>query len=152
MNWKFPYYEVDQPIDWDAIELAFSWFRDMKGVPQDSEWHAEGDVFTHTKMVVEALVSLPDFAPLEEQDKHILFASALLHDVEKRSTTTTEEIDGRIRTVSPRHAKKGEFTVRRLLYTDIITPFEIREEIAKLVRLHGLPLFELLYSNGNICR
>lgn len=107
MIWKFPKYEINQPIDWDEIELSYDWFRDMKGVPQDEEWHAEGDVFIHTKMVVEALLALDEFKALDEQNKHILFTSALLHDVEKRSTTTTEEIDGRTRVVSPRHAKKG---------------------------------------------
>jgi predicted kinase len=120
-----------------------------EGVPQDDEWHAEGDVFTHTKMVVEALISLPEFKELNEQDKHILFTSALLHDVEKRSTTTTEEIDGKLRTVSPRHAKKGEFTARRILYSDIITPFFIREKITKLVRLHGLPLWAIHKKDPN---
>lgn len=149
MSWKFPYYEIDQPINWELIESSFSWVQDMKGVPQDEEWHAEGDVFTHTKMVVEALVKLPEYSSLNEQDKHILFASALLHDVEKRSTTTTEVIDGRTRIVSPRHAKKGEFTVRRLLYTEIITPFVIREQIAKLVRLHGLPLWAIQKKDPN---
>lgn len=147
MIWKFPFYEVDQPIDWKSIESNFDWFSDMKGVPQDKIWHAEGDVFTHTKMVVEALVSLPEFQSLNEQEKHILFASALLHDVEKRSTTLEEEIDGVIRIVSPRHAKKGEFTARTFLYKDIITPFGIREQIAKLVRLHGLPLWAIEKSD-----
>ena len=149
MIWKFPKYEIDQPIDWDLIESSYDWFRDMKGVPQDKEWHAEGDVYTHTKMVVEALIALPEFKPLSDQDKHILFTSALLHDVEKRSTTTTEEIAGKIRTVSPRHAKRGEFTTRRILYTDIITPFHIREQIAKLVRLHGLPIWTIKKNNPN---
>ena len=143
MNWKFPKYQVDKPVDWNEIEASYNWFRDMKGVPQDEEWHSEGDVFTHTKMVVEALIALPEFKALSEQDKHILFASALLHDVEKRSTTTTEEIDGKIRIVSPRHAKRGEFTTRKILYVDIPTPFHIREQIAKLVRLHGLPLWAI---------
>lgn len=147
MTWKFPLYEADQPIDWKSIELKFDWFCDMKGVPQDKIWHAEGDVFTHTKMVVEVLVSLPEFQSLNEQDKHILFTSALLHDVEKRSTTTEEEMDSVIRIVSPRHAKKGEFTTRTVLYKDIITPFIIREQIAKLVRLHGLPLWVIEKSN-----
>ncbi len=143
MIWKFPHYEIDQPPNWEAIVGAYDWFRAMQGVPQDKAWHAEGDVFVHTKMVVEALVALPEFIALSEQDKHILFASALLHDVEKRSTTTTEEIDGKTRIVSPRHAKKGEFTARKILYKDIITPFTIREQIAKLVRLHGLPLWAI---------
>jgi len=149
MNWKFPLYEVDQPIDWGVIESTFSWFKDMRGVPQDEEWHAEGDVFIHTKMVVEALIALAEFQSLDEQEKHILFTAALLHDVEKRSTTTTEEIEGSIRIVSPKHAKKGEFTTRKILYVDIPTPFAIREQIAKLVRLHGLPLWAIQKNDPN---
>lgn len=149
MIWKFPEYEVEKPINWDSIEVKYSWFGDMRGVPQDSEWHAEGDVFTHTKMVVEALTALPEFKSLSEQDKHILFTSALLHDVEKRSTTTTEEIEGKERIVSPRHAKKGEFTARKFLYVDLETPFHIREQIAKLVRLHGLPLWAIQKPDPN---
>lgn len=143
MMWNFPTYQIDAPVDWEAVEQEFDWFRDMKGVPQDPVWHAEGDVYVHTKMVVEALVALPEFAQLDEQDKHILFASAMLHDVEKRSTTTIEEIEGKERIVSPKHAKKGEITARRILYTDIVTPFPVRERIAKLVRLHGLPLWAI---------
>ncbi|MEL7148945.1 MAG: AAA family ATPase, partial [Bacteroidota bacterium] len=76
-------------------------------------------------------------------DQHILFAAALLHDVEKRSTTSTEIIDGVERIVSPKHAKKGELTVRTFLYQELDTPFEIREQIARLVRLHGLPLWAI---------
>ena len=141
--WQFPIYEVDKPVDWNKIESNFDWVRDMQEVPQDPIWHAEGDVLTHTKMVVEALINLPEFAELDEQEKHILFASALLHDVEKRSTTSVEMINGEERIVSPRHAKKGEFTARKILYKEIPTPFSMREQIAKLVRLHGLPLWAI---------
>ncbi len=149
MSWEFPKYEINKPVDWDTIESSYDWFREMKGVPQDKEWHAEGDVYSHTKMVVEALIALPEFNALNPQDKHILFASALLHDVEKRSTTTTEEIDGKARIVSPRHAKKGEHTARKLLYTELDTPFEIREQITKLVRLHSLPLWAIEKKDPN---
>lgn len=143
MMWKFPKYEVNKPINWADLESSYSWLSDMRSVPQDKIWHAEGDVLTHTKMVVEALINLPEFASLSEQDKHILFTSALLHDVEKRSTTTTEVIDGLDRIVSPRHAKKGEYTARKLLYKEMVFPFAIREQIAKLVRLHGLPIWAI---------
>lgn len=143
MTWEFPLYRPGEPIDWQAIELQFNWFKDMRGVPQDPLWHAEGDVWTHTKMVVEALCALPEFQQLNEQDQHILFTAALTHDIEKRSTTGTEVIDGKERIVSPGHAKKGEFTVRAMLYKDIPTPFRIREAIAKLVRFHGLPLWAI---------
>ena len=149
MIWKFPQYIVGQSIDWTAIESSYDWFQEMKDVPQDKEWHAEGDVQTHTKMVVEALIQLEEFQLLSEQEKHILVTAALLHDVEKRSTTTTEEIDDKLRIVSPRHAKKGEFTARKFLYADSPTPFIIREQIAKLVRLHGLPIWAIKKRDPN---
>jgi len=145
--WKFPYYEIDQPIPWDKLEKEFSWFRDMKGVPQDKIWHAEGDVFIHTKMVAEALVAHPDFQTLTEQEKHIMFAVAMFHDIEKRSTTEEEEIvengETRMAVTARSHAKRGEKTTRVILYKDIPTPFEIREHICRLVRHHGLPIWAI---------
>lgn len=145
--WKFPHYEIGHPIPWDKLEQEFDWVKDMHGVPQDPIWHAEGDVFIHTKMVAEALVSHADFQKLSEQDKHILFATAMLHDVEKRSTTEHEEIDGVMRITSRAHAKKGEKTARVILYKDIPTPFKIREHICKLVRHHGLPIWAIEKEN-----
>jgi len=141
--WKFPHYEVGESIDWELLTDKFGWLSDMKGVEQDPIWHSEGDVYTHTKMVVEVLVALDEYKRLNPQQQHILFASAIFHDIEKRSTTKTEIIDDIERIVSPRHAKRGESTVRSMLYKEWETPFEIREQIAKLVRHHGLPLFVL---------
>ncbi len=145
--WKFRKYEVGKEIDWDDMSQSFSWIEDMKGVQQDAIWHAEGDVFTHTKMVVETLVNLDAFKALNEQEKHILVTSAIMHDIEKRSCTQEEVIDGKTRIVSPRHAKKGELTTRNILYRDFKVPFEIREQICKLVRLHGLPLWAITKEN-----
>ena len=143
MDWQFPYYTIGEPLNWEELTNVFDWIRDMQGVEQDPEWHAEGDVFTHTKMVISELVALAEFETLTNQEKQILVVSALLHDVEKRSTTAKELIDGKLRITSPKHAKLGEFTARRILYKDIKTPFRIREEICKLVRLHGLPLWAI---------
>jgi len=145
--WKFPKYEVGEVLDWDDLSNAYSWIADMKGVPQDPIWHAEGDVFIHTRMVVSALINLPEFELLAEQEKHILVTAALFHDCEKRSTTREEEIDGKMRIVSPRHAKRGEFTTRSILYKELNTPFEVREQICKLVRLHGLPIWAISKNN-----
>lgn len=143
MSWKFKYYDVVTGIDWESIEKNCDWFRDMKSVPQDSIWHSEGDVQIHTKMVCEALLQLPEFNSLDEQGKHILITSALMHDIEKRSTTSEEMKDGRLCIVAPRHAKKGEFTARELLYKVYDCPFKIREIICKMVRWHGKPLYSL---------
>lgn len=112
----------------------------MRNVPQSPFHHAEGDVAIHTRMVLDALQSLDEFQQLEEQQQEVLWAAALLHDVEKRSTTVTEE-DGRI--TSRGHARQGEFTARQILFRTIPTPFTIREQIAALVRYHGLPLWIL---------
>ena len=139
--WQFPHFTPNRAPDWDALTARFDWLADMAAVPQDAEWHGEGDVLTHTKMVAAELFRLPEYQELDEQAQHILFAAALLHDVEKRSSTTTEERDGKTRIISPRHAKKGEHTARQILYCDLAAPFAVREAVAKLVRWHGLPLW-----------
>ncbi|MCE3225693.1 MAG: hypothetical protein K0S32_244 [Bacteroidetes bacterium] len=122
---------------WEELQ-KFDWVRDMNGVPQSPVHHAEGDVAIHTQMVLEELQKLPEYLLLDEQTKEILWASALMHDIEKRSTTFTDE-HGNI--VSPGHAKKGAMTTRQILYRHIETPFGIRESVVGLVRYHGLPLW-----------
>jgi predicted kinase len=138
--WKFKYYDINTGPDWDAIEKNCEWFRDMKLVPQDEVWHGEGDVQIHTKMVCEALISFPEFKKRTEQEKHILFVGALMHDIEKRSTTITEEKYGRICIVAPKHAERGEKTAREILYKEFNCPYQVREFICKIVKWHGKPL------------
>jgi len=123
---------------WDHLEQTFDWVADMRHVPQDPIHHAEGNVAVHTGMVLHALESQPEFQTLDAQQKEIVWAAALLHDIEKRSTTVMEDY-GRIS--SRGHARRGEFTARTVLYKDIATPFAIREQVAALVRYHGLPLW-----------
>lgn len=134
MSWQ-----LHPNYDWDTLRSTYSWVEDMHQTPQDPIWHAEGDVGIHTRMVLEALMSLPEFHTLPEQEQEILKAAALLHDVEKRSTTI--EDGGRI--LSPGHARKGEGTARDFLYKEQAVAPELREAVAKLVRYHGLPLWAL---------
>ncbi|SFO57496.1 Predicted kinase [Chitinophaga sp. YR627] len=125
---------------WAHLEERYDWVRDMQHVPQDPIHHAEGNVAIHTQLVLEALQEQAAYQALSAQDQEILWAAALLHDVEKRSTTIIEP-DGRI--TSAGHARRGEGTARQILYGEIATPFHIREQIAKLVRFHSLPLWLL---------
>lgn len=124
--------------DWASLEQQFQWVRDMNDTPQHSLHHGEGSVGIHTRMVLEALQQQPEYQSLTSQEQEILWTAALLHDVEKRSTSV-DEGEGRI--TSKGHAKRGEYTTRTLLYRDIPTPFHIREAIAALVRYHGLPIW-----------
>lgn len=139
MTWK-----ITNNKEWAALEQQFSWVADMKYVPQSKIHHAEGNVDTHTQMVLDELQYIDDYNLLSEQERELLWAAALLHDVEKRSTTL-DEGDGNI--TAHGHARKGEYTTRTILYRDIETPFEIREQIASLVRYHGLPLWLLEKEN-----
>lgn len=130
--------EIIKNKQWADLRINHSWVRDMEGVPQDPRHHAEGDVAIHTQMVLDALVRLPEWNELDAVAREILWTAALMHDIEKRSTTFTEP-DGSI--VSPGHAKRGAMTTRQLLFTEFNVPFYIREQIVALVRYHGLPLW-----------
>ncbi|MCP4439622.1 MAG: AAA family ATPase [Aureispira sp.] len=130
-------------VDWGSIEKQFDWVAPMQNCMQDHRFHAEGDVWTHTKMVVEELMKFEEFQELQEEEQYILFLSALLHDIAKPICTITDD-EGYIR--SPRHAKVGEKVVRQLLWG---ADFEARELISGLVRLHGLPLWGIRKSNPN---
>lgn len=123
---------------WAELENQFEWVKRMQNVPQDELYHAEGNVAIHTQMVLAALETDAEFQQLELQQQEILWAAALLHDVEKFSTTITEP-NGKI--TSNGHARKGALTTRQILYRDIPTPFALREQIVGLVRHHGLPIW-----------
>jgi putative nucleotidyltransferase with HDIG domain len=126
--------------DWEYVRNQFDWVRDMELVPQDPVHHAEGNVAVHTRMVLDALEQLEGYKDLQVQQQELLWAAALLHDVEKRSTTV-HEADGSI--TSKGHSKKGAMTARQILYTQQPTPFAIREQIVQLVRFHGQPIWAI---------
>ena len=141
--WRIP--GCPEPPDWTvdvaALRELYPWLEPLGECPQDPIFHAEGDVLTHLGMVLTELAALPAFRALPEQDRHIVFAGTLLHDISKPECTRIED-DGRVR--SPGHAVKGVYKARRILTDDeafapLGTPFEIREQILALVRWHGLP-------------
>lgn len=132
-------WKLSEHTTWPLLEKQFDWVQEMRGVPQDAVHHAEGDVAVHTKMVLKALEQLNDYQELQQQDQHTLWAAALFHDIEKRSTTVLEQ-DGSI--TSKGHAKRGAVSARSILYR-ASAPFFIREQICSLVRYHGLPLWAM---------
>lgn len=121
--------------DWKIIEQQ-EWVESLRNCPQDARHHAEGDVWTHTRMVIDELLQDIDFQRLKYEEQNILFLSALFHDIAKPSCTLIE--NGVI--TSPKHAMVGEKQTRRLLWN---ADLHIRETIAALVRLHGLPIWTL---------
>jgi predicted kinase len=124
-------------VDWSAIDEAFPWIQRMRGCPQDPLYHAEGDVWIHTRMVCEALAALPIWRALPDEERRLLFASALLHDVGKPDCTRTES-DGRI--TSRGHSRRGAIIARNVLWHAAL-PFTIREQICALIRFHQVPYY-----------
>lgn len=79
----------------------------LVGVPQDPEWHPEGDVWTHTLHCVDAMVSLTEWRSADASARRVLSFAILCHDLGKPSCTREEEKSGRLRTVSPGHEPAG---------------------------------------------
>jgi predicted kinase len=126
---------LDDIIAWAEAQ---PWCRAMAECVQDAEWHSEGDVWTHTKMVCDQLVALDEWPSLSPHEQIVLIFTALFHDVAKPLTTQVDPQTGRVS--SPKHAVKGEHVARgvlRELGCDLVT----REEIARLARFHGRPAF-----------
>jgi putative nucleotidyltransferase with HDIG domain len=124
-------------VDWATLDAQFDWVRAMRGVPQDPVHHAEGDVWIHTRMVLEALSEIPAWRALGPAERDLVFAAALLHDVAKPRCTRTEP-DGRV--TSRGHSIRGAVLARRLLWR-MGTPFVQREAICALIRHHQAPFF-----------
>src|SRR5262245_3084734 len=136
MNFPFTPQPPDWRLDWDMVRDGFQFVRDMEGCPQDPVYHAEGDVAIHTRMVCAALVENRRWREMAPAEREMVFASSLLHDVAK--PTTTREENGRI--TSRGHSKRGEIMARAQLW-QTGAPFQAREQVANLVRYHQLPFF-----------
>jgi len=124
----------DWRVEWDAIDKSFSWIQRLRGCQQDEIHHAEGDVWIHTRMVVEALASFDAWRQLPEAERFILFAAALLHDVAKPACTRLDQ--GRI--TSRGHSQRGVIDARQILW-QMHAPFAIREQICALIEHHQAP-------------
>src|SRR6185503_20172143 len=62
----------------------------LRGVPQDPEWHPEGDVFTHTCHCLDALVSLPEWQGADAESRIVYALAVLAHDFAKPQCTRQE--------------------------------------------------------------
>jgi predicted kinase len=87
----------------------FPWAEAMIGCPHDTVYHAEGDPWTHTCMVVSELESGDGFADLPPERQEILRLAAWFHDIAKPMTTEIvwDEAQQRERVRQPRHAPMG---------------------------------------------
>jgi predicted kinase len=126
--------------DFPACLEAFPALEHAKTTPQSPVYHAEGDVWTHTKMVVKELLALSDYQSASRIDQEIAFLAALLHDMAKYSTTVVNPETGAIG--QPGHSRKGAIDARIALW-DAGVPFDVREQICRLINVHQVPFYAL---------
>jgi tRNA nucleotidyltransferase (CCA-adding enzyme) len=109
----------------------------LAGCPQDPEWHPEGDVWTHTLMVVDQ--ARARIAGLDRGPAAAVMLGALCHDIAKPMTTAL--IAGRLR--SPGHEEAGvapATAVLDRLNVHTLDGYDTRRTVLGLVAHHLKPL------------
>ena len=151
-------------IDWHGMGAALSSFViPMSRTEQNPAFHAEGDVWTHTKLVCEALIKLDSFRELTAEQKNAVFLAALFHDIGKIPTTRWEDE----KWTSPNHTLVGSGMARQFLWQELGlcgTPEkqQLRETVCNLIRYHSFPPHAIddpdgrrkllaIAANGELC-
>ncbi|HEX6280451.1 MAG TPA: HD domain-containing protein [Pyrinomonadaceae bacterium] len=127
-------------LDWfyrlGVVDQLFPELAALVGVPQEPEWHPEGDVDVHTLMVVDEARKLVD--ELDYPRKVTVMLGALCHDLGK--PPTTEFVEGRTR--SRGHDEAGvppTISLLDKLGIHTLHGFDVRHQVIELVRYHLKP-------------
>jgi tRNA nucleotidyltransferase (CCA-adding enzyme) len=120
----------------NATPQLFPEVHALVGVPQDPEWHPEGNVDVHSFLTLDRARELVDDLPYAKRVTVML--AALCHDFGKPATT--EFTDGRLR--SRGHDEGGvaptvSFLDRLKIFT--LDGYDVRSQVVALVREHLKP-------------
>ena len=136
--------------DRERMRETFPWAQQMADCPQDILYHAEGDVWTHTMMVLTNAENRSG-----PEDLTIMRLAAMFHDCAKPETTVFEwsESEQRDRVRQPNHARKGADKAWRSL-VDAGYDMNIAREVVSLCFWHQRPthINEQSYPAGRISR
>lgn len=119
-----------------AIPQVFPELQALIDVPQDPEWHPEGDVFVHTLLVIDRARELID--DLDYPRQVTVMLAALCHDLGKPSTT--QFLEGRWR--SRAHEEAGVPPTESLLdrlNIHSLNGYDVRGQVISIVREHLKP-------------
>jgi tRNA nucleotidyltransferase (CCA-adding enzyme) len=122
------------------LRAEFPEIEAMAGCPQEVEWHPEGDVWIHTRMVVDRAVEVARRAEwgFGEPERLQVALGALLHDAGKPLATTRAMRNGVLRIVSPGHENAGEAPARAVL-SRLTFGEEAERAVLAIVKWHALP-------------
>jgi tRNA nucleotidyltransferase (CCA-adding enzyme) len=123
-------------LDLGVVDRVLPELRPLVGCEQEPEWHPEGDVWTHTLMVVDQARARND--DLDRPRLITVMLGAVCHDLGKPPTTAV--IDGRIRSLD--HEQAGVEPALALLdrlNIHTIDGFDVRAQLVGLVAHHLKP-------------
>jgi tRNA nucleotidyltransferase (CCA-adding enzyme) len=132
-------------LDLGVVDRLFPELRTLVGCAQEPEWHPEGDVWTHTLMVVDCARELN--GDLDRPRLITLMLGAVCHDLGKPSTTAFS--DGRIRSLD--HEEAGVAPTIALLdrlNVHSIDGYDVRGQVLGLVAQHLKP--GMFFKAGNV--
>ena len=115
----------------EVLSPALAPLAALIGVPQNPAYHAEGDVWAHTMLVVDAAAALRSQA----KEPRGFMLAALCHDLGK--ALTTEVVDGRIRSYN--HENAGIPPAKELLRALGVTDAALTDYVCNMVKLHMRP-------------
>ncbi|MFN8394934.1 MAG: HD domain-containing protein [Bacteroidia bacterium] len=122
----------------DQLELPLpGWLTtEMAATQQNPRYHREGSVLAHTQYVLQQYFALRDQFDLTDEERDILYWTAVLHDIGKIRATVWQ--DNRWR--SPGHERAGVPMALNILLDRSEVPAAMRNRILDLIRWHGYPL------------
>lgn len=119
-----------------ATAQLFPEIQALEGVPQEQDWHPEGDVYVHTLLVIDRARELIE--GLDYPRQLTVMLAALCHDFGKHSKTAF--VEGRWR--SSGHDEAGVETTESFLdrlRIHTVSGYDVRSQILALVREHLKP-------------
>ena len=122
--------------DLAVVERILPEMAALIGCAQEPDWHPEGDVWTHTLMVIDLARQAID--DLDRARGLTVMLGAVCHDFGKPATTAV--LDGRIR--SPNHEPEGVAPALAMLdrlNVHTIDGFDVRHHVVGLVAYHLAP-------------
>ncbi len=102
----------------------------LRECPQDPRFHPEGDVWSHTLLVVDQAANIAERDGLSQQDRAVLVFSGLCHDLGKPETT--EIFDGLVRS----HGHSGTIHTYQIFLRRIGMPLSLMTRVICLCTYH----------------
>jgi len=123
------------PEKGSSLPLPEVWIQKLMDCPQNPRYHAEGNVWAHTLLVLDKLYEFRDTLILSPEEERILYWACILHDIGKPMVTRIENE----RITAGGHEYAGVHIAREILLSESNLSAYERRQVLDLVRWHYVP-------------